>query len=173
MAVSSTQKREIVADLERRLQAASVAVVARFDRLTVAQVDRLRRDVREAKGDCRVAKNTLLERAFASSSYEGAERFFEGTSFFVFGYEDPIAVTKVVAKWADSEGEKFAIKGGFFEGSILEAAGVSELAKTPSREVLLGMLLGTLQAPAAKLVRLLAEPGTQLARALAAREKAM
>ena len=120
-----------------------------------------------------MAKNTLLRRAFASSSYEGADPFLEGASFFAFGYDDPIAVTKVVAKWADSEGEKFAIKGGFFEGSILEAAGVSELARTPSREVLLGMLLGTLQAPAAKLVRLLAEPGAQLARALAAREKAM
>lgn len=171
--MNRTQKSELVRELEEKIRSATVALVARYDRLTVAQVDRLRRDVRGAKGECKVAKNTLLRRAFASTEYQGAERHFEGTSFFVFGYDDPIAVTKVVAKWAETEAEKFAIKGGFFEGAVLDGAGVTELARTPSKDVLRAMLLGTLQAPLATLVRLLAEPGSQVARVLAAREKAL
>lgn len=171
--MNRTQKSELVRELEERIQSSTVALVARYDRLTVAQVDRLRRDVRAAKGECKVAKNTLLRRAFASTSYQGTDRIFEGTSFFVFGNDDPIAVTKVFAKWAESENDKFAIKGGFFEGSVLGPAAVVELARTPSKDVLRAKLLGTLQAPAATLVRLLAEPGSQVARLLAAREKAL
>ena len=171
--MNRTQKSELVRELEERIRSSTVALVARYDRLTVAQVTQLRRDVRGANGTCKVAKNTLLRRAFASSPYEGTDRLLEGTSFFVFGSDDPIAVTKVVAKWAETEAEKFAIKGGFFEGSVLDTAAVTELARTPSKDVLRAKLLATLQAPAATLVRLLAEPGSQVARLLAAREKAL
>jgi large subunit ribosomal protein L10 len=171
--VNRNEKSELVSDLEQKLKAAKVALVTRYDRLTVAQVDRLRREVRGVNGECRVAKNTLARRALASTSYGAAEKWLEGPTAFVLGYEDPIAVTKVIAKWAETETEKFIIKGGLFEGEVLEAKGVVELAKTPSKDVLRAKLLGVLQAPASKLVRLLNEPGAQLARLMNARKDSL
>ena len=171
--MNRNEKTEVVSDLGEKLKTAKVALLTRYDRLTVAQVDRLRREVRSANGECRVAKNTLAKRAIASTPYGAAEKFLEGPTAFVLGYEDPIALTKVIAKWAEMETEKFIIKGGLFEGEVLEAKGVVELSKTPSKDVLRAKLLGTLQAPAAKFVRLLAEPGAQLARLLNARKDSL
>jgi large subunit ribosomal protein L10 len=171
--VNRNEKSELVSELEQKLNSAKVALVTRYDRLTVAQVDRLRREVRGANGECRVAKNTLARRALAKSQYGGAEKWLEGPTAFVLGYEDPIAVAKVVARWAETEIEKFVIKGGLFEGEVLEPASVVELARTPSKEVLRAQLLGVLQAPASKFVRLLAEPGTQFARLLNARKESL
>jgi large subunit ribosomal protein L10 len=171
--VNRNEKTEVVSELEQKLKTAKVALLTRYDRLTVAQVDRLRREVRAASGECRVAKNTLAKRAVASTPYSAAEKWLEGPTAFVLGYEDPIALTKVIAKWAETETEKFVIKGGLFEGEVLEAKSVVELSKTPSKEVLRAKLLGTLQAPAAKFVRLLAEPASQLARLLNARKESL
>ena len=171
--MNRNEKAELVSELEEKLKAAKVALVTRYDRLTVAQVDRLRREVRGANGECRVAKNTLARRALSTTSYGAAEKWLEGPTAFVLGYEDPIALTKVIAKWAETETEKFIIKGGLFEGEVLEARSVVELSKTPSKEVLRAKLLGTFQAPAAKFVRLLAEPGSQFARLLNSRKDSL
>jgi len=168
--VRRDEKAQLVVELGEKLKAAKVAVLARSVGLTVAQTNQLRRELRGAGGECKVTKNTLAKRAIASTPYQGADRWLDGQTALVFGYEDPIAVTKVVAKWADSAAEKFTIKGGVFEGELLEPPAVVALSKTPSKEALRAQLLGVLQAPAQKLVRLLAEPGAQLARLMNSRK---
>jgi large subunit ribosomal protein L10 len=171
--VKRDQKAELVGELGEKLKAARVAVVTRTVGLTVAQTNQFRREVRGAGGECKVTKNTLARRAIANTPYQAPERWLDGQTALVFGYEDPIAVTKVVAKWAEVEAEKFAIKGGLFEGELLESKAVVALSKIPSKEALRAQLLGVLQAPAQKLVRLLAEPGAQLARLMNSRKDAL
>ena len=167
------QKREQVAELKQVFSDTEVVVVTRNLGLSVAQSTKLRNEMREAGARYKVTKNTLARRAIASTPYQASERWLDGQTALVFGYEDPIAVTKVVAKWAEVEAEKFAIKGGFFEGELLESKAVVALSKTPSKEALRAQLLGVLQAPAQKLVRLLAEPGAQFARLMSSRKDAL
>jgi large subunit ribosomal protein L10 len=164
------EKAELVVELGEKLKAAKVAVLTRSVGLTVVQANQLRRELRSVGGECKVTKNTLAKRAVANTPYQAAEHWLDGQTALVFGYEDPIAVTKVVAKWADTVAEKFVIKGGVFEGELLEPKAVVALSKTPSKEALRAQLLGVLQAPAQKLVRLLAEPGAQLARLMNSRK---
>jgi len=168
--VKRQEKEDLVADLGKKLEAAKVAVLATYRGLTVAQTNRFRRELRGAGGECKVTKNTLARRAVVGTPYAASERWLDGQTALVIGYEDPIAVTKIVAKWAETEAEKFSIKGGVFEGEVLEPKGVIALSKTPSKEALRAQLLGVLQAPAQKLVRLLAEPGAQFARLMNSRK---
>ena len=164
------EKAELVAELTEKLKTAQVAVFSSYRGLTVAQTNRFRRELRSAGGECKVTKNTLARRAIVGTPYEASEQWLDGQTALVMGYEDAIAVTKIVAKWAETEGEKFSIKGGVFEGEVLEAKGVIALSKTPSKDVLRAQLLGVLQAPAQQLVRLLAEPGSQFARLMNSRK---
>lgn len=164
------EKVELVSALGDKMKAAKVTLLARYQGLTVAQTNRFRRELRSVGGECKVAKNTLAKRALAGTPYQGPDRWLEGQTALVIGYEDPVAVAKVVAKWAESEAEKFSIKGGIFEGEALEPSSVVALSKTPSKEALRAQLLGVLQAPAQKLVRLLAEPGAQFARLMNSRK---
>jgi large subunit ribosomal protein L10 len=168
--VKKQEKAELVTVLGEKLKAAQVAVLASYRGLTVAQTNRFRRELRGVGGECKVTKNTLTRRAIAGTPYEASERWLEGQTALVIGYEDPIAVTKIVAKWAETEAEKFSIKGGVFEGEVLEPKSVIALSKTPSKEALRSQLLGVLQAPAQQLVRLLAEPGSQFARLMNSRK---
>jgi large subunit ribosomal protein L10 len=168
--VKREQKVELVTEMGEKLKAAKVAVLTRYQGFTVAQANQFRRELRSVGGECRVAKNTLAKRAFEGSAYQGTERWLEGQTALVMGYEDPIAVTKIVAKWADTVSEKFAIKGGLFEGEVLEPSAVVALSKIPSKDVLRAQLLAMMQAPAQTLVRLLAEPGTQFARLMNSRK---
>ena len=164
------EKTELVAQLGEKLRAAKVALLARYQGLTVTQTNQFRRELRSAGGECKVAKNTLAKRALADTPYQASQRWLEGQTALVFGYDDPIAIAKIVAKWAETETEKFWIKGGVFEGEVLEPKAVVALSKTPSKEALRARLLGVLQAPAGQLVRLLAEPGAQLARLMNSRK---
>jgi large subunit ribosomal protein L10 len=171
--VNRTEKGELVSELETKLKSAKAAFLAKYQGLTVAQTNQFRRELRAVAGECRMTKNTLARRALRQTAYVSAEQWLDGPTALVLGYEDALAVAKIVAKWAEAEAEKFSIKGGIVEGQVIGVQKVVALAKTPSKEVLRAHLLGVLQAPASRLVRLLAEPGAQLARLLGARKEAL
>src|SRR5262249_54949859 len=116
-----------------------------------------------ADGRCRVAKNRLAKRAIDGGKYAPLGTMLKGPTALLIGFKDPVAIAKVAVKLAD-EMPKLAIKGAVLDGQVLPAAGVKALAALPPREVVLGQLLGLLQAPASQLVRTLNEPGAQLAR---------
>lgn len=142
---------------------ASVTVLAEYRGLTALQMTRLRRVVREADGRCRVAKNRLAKRAIDGSGYASLAPMLKGPTALIIGFKDPVAIAKIAVKLAD-EMPKLAIKGAVLDGQVVPAAGVKALADLPPKEVVLGQLLGLLQAPASQLVRTLNEPGAQLAR---------
>ena len=142
---------------------ASVTVLAEYRGLTALQMNRLRRVVREADGRCRVAKNRLAKRAIDGSPYAPLGDMLTGPTALIIGFKDPVTIAKIAVKLAD-EMPKLAIKGAVLDGQVVPAAGVKALADLPPREVVLGQLLGLLQAPASQLLRTLNEPGARLAR---------
>lgn len=160
------QKATAVADLQERFGRASVALIARSSGLTVAKTRELRRALRQAGGELKVAKNTLARRAVKDTPYAPLETLLRGPTGLVFGYDDPVAVAKVLVRFAE-ETDKLAITGGVLEGRLLQGAAVADLAKLPGRDTLLATLLATIQAPATRLLRTIQEPGARMARVLA------
>jgi large subunit ribosomal protein L10 len=161
--MNRSQKTEAVATLEQDMSRATVAVLAEYRGLTAGQMNRLRRAVREADGRCRVAKNTLAKRSIGSSRYQKLELHLTGPVALILGFGDPVVMAKIVVKFAE-ELPHLELKAGVLDGEVLPASEVEALAKLPPREVLLGQLLGLLQAPATQLLRTLNEPATRLAR---------
>jgi large subunit ribosomal protein L10 len=125
----------------------------------------LRRALRDVQGEYKVSKNTLIRRALKDTAYERLQDLLQGPTGLVFGYADPVSVTKVLVRFAE-ENDNLQIQVGVLDERLLQPAEVTELAKLPGREQLLGMLLGMLQAPAAQLLRTMQEPGARFARLL-------
>jgi len=163
--VNREEKAVAVADLQGRFQRASVTLLATSAGLTVGKMQELRRALRQAGGEYKVAKNTFARRAVKDTAYEPLQSELEGPTGLVFGYADPVAVTKVLVRFAE-QNEKLAIKAAVLDKQVLKPAAVQELAKLPNREVLLAMLLGLMQAPATQLLRTINEPGARVARLL-------
>jgi len=164
------EKAEKVAEVEAKLKAAKMALVAEQRGLTVSQMTRLRRELCEVAGEYKVVKNTLGRRALGGTAYGSLDKLLQGPTGWILSYEDPARLSKVLVKFL-AENEKLTIKGGILEGQFLDLARVKELAKMPSRPEILAQLLSLMQAPPTGLVRLIQEPGAQLVRFLAAWRK--
>jgi large subunit ribosomal protein L10 len=143
-----------------------VVVVAHYAGLTVAQMTKLRSEMRSAGGRVKVAKNRLVKLALEGTDAKGIADLLKGPTCLAFS-EDPIAAPKIAVKFAKAN-EKFVILGGSMGATVLDAKGVNSLADLPSLDELRGKLIGLLQAPASKIARTLNEPGAQLARVFGA-----
>jgi large subunit ribosomal protein L10 len=164
-AVNREEKATTVATLHERFKKATVTVLATSQGLNVTKLQQLRRAVKQAGGEYKVAKNTFTRRALQGTGFSGLHDLLQGPAGLIFGYADPIAVTKALVRFSE-ENEKLSIKAAVLDGKVLEPATVSELAKMPAREVLLAMLLRLMQAPAVQLLRTMQEPGGRLVRVL-------
>ena len=166
MSLNLEQKQALVAEVSAKLKDAQAAVVAEYRGLTVAQMNDLRRKARELNIYLRVVKNTLARRAVAGSNYECLKDQFVGPLAFAIS-SDPVAVAKVLNDFA-KDNDKLVIKAGAMSGKLMALEQVKALAELPSREQLLAMLVGTLQAPITKFVRTLNEVPSKFVRTLAA-----
>lgn len=164
------QKTAVIEQLAERISSASLGVVTEYRGLTVAQINKLRRELQAAGGSYQVSKNTLTRRAIKETTFAKLHDLLRGPTGLVTTERDPVAVAKILVKFAE-QNDKLKISGGVLDGEALPASGVSALAKLPSREVLLAQLLGLLQAPASQLLRTIQEPGASLVRLLGAIEK--
>ena len=160
------EKRDVVTALHDVIAKTGVVVVAHYAGLTVAQMTRLRSDMRSAGGQVKVAKNRLVKLALEGTDAKGIADLLKGPTCLAYS-ADPIAAPKVAVKFAKAN-EKFVILGGAMGTTVLDAKGVNSLADLPSLDELRGKLIGLIQAPASKIARTLNEPGAQLARVLAA-----
>lgn len=177
MVMTRSDKTLELESLSSNFEKSVVAVCADYRGMTVAQMTKLRSDLRKAGSVGRVVKNTLarlsVERTATEKKQGEKERFIqtlEGPSFVVFSFEDPIAPTKVLAEFA-KKNEKFRVKGCWLDGAFVDPAGVTELSKMPGRLETLSMLLGLISAPATRLARVLNESGSQVARVVDAQRK--
>jgi large subunit ribosomal protein L10 len=143
-----------------------VVVVAHYAGLTVADMTKLRSDMRSAGGQVKVAKNKLVKLALEGTDAKGIADLLKGPTCLAYS-ADPVAAPKAAVKFAKSN-EKFVILGGAMGPTVLDSKGVNSLASLPSLDELRGKLIGLLQAPATKIARTLNEPAAQLARVIAA-----
>ncbi|MBF8253897.1 MAG: SU ribosomal protein 10P [Deltaproteobacteria bacterium] len=162
---SHGEKAETVAAVHQLLKSAKMAIVTEFRGLSVAQMTNLRREIRGASGEYQVIKNTLVRRALKDTAFGDLEKLLEGPNGWVFGYDDPVVLSKTLIKFADGNG-KLAIKGGMFEGRFMDPAGVKVLSQMPSKPELQARLLAMINAPATQLLRTIQEPGARVVRLL-------
>ncbi len=163
------EKREVVSSLHDVFAKTGVVVVAHYAGLTVSDMTKLRRDMQDAGGKVKVAKNRLVKLALEGTDAKGIADLLRGPTCIAYS-EDPIAAPKVAVKFAKAN-DKFVILGGAMGPTVLDAKGVGSLASLPSLDELRGKLIGLIQAPASKIARTVNEPGAQLARLFSARGK--
>ena len=147
-------KQPIVEAISEELKGAQSVVLVDYRGLTVAQDTELRKKLREAGVTYRVYKNTMMKRAFEGTEFEGLEGCLEGPSAIAISKEDATAPARVLAEFA-KKADKLELKGGVVEGTYYDAAGIGVIASIPSREVLLGRLLGSMQSPITNFARVL------------------
>jgi large subunit ribosomal protein L10 len=167
--VKSQEKVEVVEGLRERFARANIAILAEPRGLTVAQVTRLRRKVRDMAGEYKVAKNTLTKRAVDDTGFAPLSPMLKGPTALVLGYGDPVALAKEMLDYAGQNSQQIAIKGAFLDGQLFGRDQVEALGKLETKDQVRAKLLGLLCAPASRLVRTLNEPGAALARVIAAR----
>ena len=135
-----------VEELAQKLSSAAAGVIVEYKGISVADDTLLRRKLREAGVDYAVVKNTMLGRAAAKAGLEGLDDVLKGTTALAVSAEDPVSAAKILCEQAKND-ENFKVKAGFLDGAVIDVARVNELAKLPSREGLISMLLSVLNGP--------------------------
>ena len=167
MSLNLEQKQAVVAEVSEQVSRAQAIVLAEYRGLPVGNMTGLRKKARESGVYLRVLKNTLARRAVADTPFSGLADQMVGP--LAYGISaDPVAVAKVLQEFSKDNAEKFVIRGGAMPNVVMTPAQVADLAKMPSREQLIATLLGTMQAPVAKLARTLNEVPGKFVRTLAA-----
>lgn len=160
------EKKQAVAALNEVFSKAPVVVVAHYSGLTVAQMQKLRKQARESGASVQVAKNRLAKIALDGTSVASIGPLLKGPTLIAYS-DDPVAAPKVAAAFAKDH-DKFVILGGALGATTLDVNGVKSLATLPSLDELRAKLVGLLQAPATKIAQLTTAPAAKLARVVQA-----
>lgn len=171
MAISKERKEELVAQYSEWLKQSQATILAEYRGMSMKDVDALRAKVREVGGEFHIVKNTLGKLAFEKAGYPLPENFFTGSTAVGFAFNDAPAVAKAMTDFSRTV-DALKVKGGYLENRPMTAEGVKSLADLPPLPVVRAQLLGTILAPASKLVRTLAEPGRQVAAVIKAYSEA-
>ena len=147
-------KQPIVQAIADDVNGAAGVVIVDYRGLTVAEDTELRKQLREAGIIYKVCKNTMMKRAFEGTEFEGLAQYLEGPSAMAVSKDDATAPARILCKFA-KDAKALEVKAGVCEGTVYDQNGVIELSKVPTREVLLGRLLGSMQSPIANLARVL------------------
>ena len=144
-------KKGIVADIKGKFEKAQSAVLVDYRGLNVAEVTELRNQLRKAGVEYAVLKNTMINLAVKGMGYDGIEKHLEGPTAVAFGYEDAVAPAKILSDFA-KKNKNLTVKCGVCDGTYIDEAGVTALANTPSREVLIARIMGSMMSSVSKFV---------------------
>ena len=147
-------KQPVVAEIAELFNGAKGAVVVDYRGLTVEQDTQLRKQLREAGVTYKVYKNTMIRFAAKGTAFEALEPNLEGPTALAVSKEDATAPARILAEFA-KKADKLEIKAGVVEGNYYDAKGMAAIANVPSREVLLGKLLGSIQSPITNFARVI------------------
>lgn len=149
------QKADRVADLKERLDRSGLTVLTDFTDLDVEEMTELRARLKSIQGEYQVAKNTLIRLAVKETPAEGLADHLVGPNGLALAYDDVAALAKALNEFT-KEKKKLTVKVGLLEGEVVSADEIKTLASLPNRDVLLGQMLGALNAVPTKLVNVLA-----------------
>jgi large subunit ribosomal protein L10 len=164
--VDRAAKKELVATLSEVFKASNVVVVAHYAGLTVAQMQTLRRQAKQAGASVKVAKNRLAKIALDGADSAVVAPLLKGPTVLAYS-GDPVAAPKVLSDFAKAN-EKLVILGGALGDTALDANGVKALAALPSLDELRATIIGLIQAPATKIAQVITAPATKVARVVQA-----
>lgn len=165
-----SEKAAIIEQIKGRVATASIAVVTDFKGMSVEELTRLRVAIRAGGGEYYVVKNTLARLALTDTAHDPIKDDFKENCAVALGFDDPVALAKALSEFVKTS-KLLKIKHASLEGKVLTAAQVDDLAKLPSKEQLLGQLLGTMNAVPTSLVSLMANMIRPLLYALKAIEE--
>lgn len=158
-------KKQAVANLVEELKGAAAGVIVDYRGLTVEEDTELRTKFRAAGVKYAVVKNSLLGFAAKEVGLEGLDEVLHGPTALAYHTEDMVAPAKVFSDFVKTH-DIVSFKSGFMEGKVISLDEVKTLASTPSKEVLIAKMMGSLQSPVSGLVRLLntiVEGGVEIA----------
>jgi large subunit ribosomal protein L10 len=164
------EKASIVSDLSEKLKRSPFVLVTDYQRMKVGDFGELRNRLAPAGAEVHVVKNNFLKRAMTDSGFPDMSDKLIGQTAVVTGENDLALVAKIFKTFA-AEFKIAALKIGFVDRTVLSTTELETLADLPPREVLQGQLLGLLLSPATRLVRLLNEPASALARLIKAKSE--
>ncbi len=148
------EKVSVVEEFSEKFTKAKIAILADYRGLSVSDFEELRVSLKKCGSEVKVAKNTLVKRAAAGTSFEALSEHLKGTTALTMSYDDPVGPAKVLAEFAKDH-EQLQIKCAVLEGKTLANEDLIALSKLPSKEVLLATLLSGMQAIPTNFVRVL------------------
>ena len=162
-------KSELVTTLNGVFANTAVVVVAHYKGLTVADMQKLRAQMKQAGATVKVAKNRLARIALEGTDVASIKPLMKGPTLIAYS-GDPVAAPKVAVDFAKAN-DKLVILGGAMGTTALDPAGVRSLATLPSLDELRAKIVGLVQAPATKIAQLVNAPAAKLARVFGAYAK--
>ncbi len=144
-------KKGVVADIKEKFEKAQSVVLVDYRGLNVAEVTDLRNQLRKAGVEYAVLKNTMINLAVKDMNLDDMKPHLEGPTAVAFGYEDAVAPAKILADFA-KKNKNVTIKCGVVDGTYIDEKGVQALANTPSREVLIAKIMGSMMSSVSKFV---------------------
>jgi large subunit ribosomal protein L10 len=167
--VDRAEKQELIGVLQQVFKTTGVVVVAHYSGLTVAQMQELRKQMKQAGATVKVTKNRLAKIALDGTDVATIAPLLKGPTLFAYS-SDPVAAPKVAVNFAKGH-DKFVILGGAMGKTSLNEGGVRALATLPSLDELRAKLVGLIQAPATKVAQVVNAPAAKLARVFGAYAK--
>lgn len=152
--LSKVEKQRIIEDLTSRFHSGPSVFIVEYQGLKVNEMDLLRKKLRKTNTEFRVVKNTLLEKASLGTDMEKMKDFFSGPTAVAICDGESSAAAKVFIDYREDFPE-IKIKGGIFEGEVVDLSRIERIAKLPSRQELLSEFMGLLSAPMGNLVGVL------------------
>ncbi len=167
MPLNLEQKKAVVAEIAEVAGSAYSAIAAEYSGLTVEEMTALRAKARESGVYIRVVKNTLARRAFEGTDFACMADGLTGQLVLAFSQEDPGSAARVIKDFS-KEHDKLVVKLVSIGGKLLEASDVDTLAKMPTYDQAISMLMAVMKAPVEKLTRTINEVPGKLVRTVAA-----
>lgn len=167
MALTLENKKAIVAEVAEVASTAYSAIAAEYRGLAVGDMTDLRVKARESGVYLRVVRNTLARRALEGTEFECMNDALTGQLVLAFSQEDPGSAARVISDFA-KENDKLVVKLVSISGKLLEPGEINRLAKMPTKDQAISLLMAVMKAPVEKFVRTMAEPHAKLTRTVAA-----